>query len=76
MQAWKRANEPPECSGRYLCVVEYGRRGGKYKLAPVRYDADKKQWRVMYIADDVTHWMPSPEAPEGITLYEGEQDHD
>lgn len=73
MPAWRKASDPPEETGRYLCIIEYGRRSPKYKMGPVRYDAEIKNWRPMYIADEVTHWAPLPEAPEGVVLYEEEK---
>lgn len=68
MATWASASDAPKVSGRYQCIVEHGQRT-KYKLCTVRYDADARRWRTMYIADAVRYWMPIPELPEGIILY-------
>lgn len=70
---WRKASDPPEESGRYLCIVNCGVRNPKYRLDTVRYDAEFKVFRVSAIVHEVLYWAPTPETPEGIILYEEEK---
>ena len=61
IQKWTPASESPKSNGYYFVLLGHPYDPLKYARIPVPALWYEEKWSM----DDVTHWMPLPEAPKG-----------